>query len=249
MPALLGRVGRGVRRQDLARDRRHVDDRAALALGDQALPERARHQERADEVRLDHVAPDVDIDLRDRLAILAACGTGVVDHEVDPAEVRHRLVGQRLDRRRVAHVADHRQRPRPGRLDLLRDRGDVAPAGRLLIVGVARRVAPRAREHDVAARLGQIDRDGPADAAHPPRARHDRHLAVESRQYCPRPSVRPSLSVRAGVGRGCRRGRVAPPAAEDTLRPHPPPIPPLRCSAMERGPGGEFSHRPKRHKT
>ena len=65
---------------------------------------------------------------------------------------------------------------------LLGHRLDVAPPGRLLVVGVAVGRSAGAGQHDVAAGPGQLHGDRAPDRAHPAGARHDGHLVGQSCQ-------------------------------------------------------------------
>ena len=77
------------------------------------------------------------VEVDDGLAVLAARRAGVVDDDVDAAELGQRLVGQLLDGVEVGHVGHERDDLPALGPDLVGHRLDVAPARRLLVVGVA----------------------------------------------------------------------------------------------------------------
>ena len=124
------------------------------ALGAQHRPRHGLERvERAEQVRLEHLAPRVDRHAHDQVV---ARDAGVVDEDVDLAVRVERGLDQRLSGFRLRHVRLNGQRLAAERLDLLRGllrRGRVA----------------RVREADVGALLGEPQRDGLADAARPAR--------------------------------------------------------------------------------
>ena len=124
--------------------------------------------------------PQRRVEVGHRHAVVAARRAGVVDDDVDAAEALEDLVGQRVDGSDVGHVGHRGQHLDAERRALVGDRVDVPPAGGLLVVGVASRVAAGAGEHDVAAGPGQLDGDRPADRAHPARPGDHCDLAVET---------------------------------------------------------------------
>ena len=109
------RVRRGARGHHLPADRRDVDDAAALALRDELLAERAAHVEGAVEVHVDHRAPLVDGRGRRpargrRRAPRRRCSRRCRRGRARRAHV----LGERVDRVGVGHVADD-GRARAGR--------------------------------------------------------------------------------------------------------------------------------------
>src|SRR6185437_9695253 len=74
-----GGVGGGLGRRDFARDRRNVDDAAAVALSDHFSSRGARQQKRPIDIGHHHFLPDFVRKLDGRDAIVAAGGAGVVD--------------------------------------------------------------------------------------------------------------------------------------------------------------------------
>ena len=123
MRRLRRRVGRGARRHHLPADRRDVDDAAAVALLDEMPAERAAHVEGAVEVDVDHACAT---HRRSRSttgtrswpraapALLTTMST-----RPSSSTTRWR---ERVDRRRVGHVAHHGQRSTAERADLVGDR-------------------------------------------------------------------------------------------------------------------------------
>ena len=112
---------------------------------------------------------------------------------------------------------------RPERPHLLGHRLDVAPPGRLLVVGVAVGRAAGAGQHDVAAGAGQLHGDRAPDRAHPAGPRHDGHLVGQSCQLVRHGETvathlcddrrRDRLEVRRRV-RSHRRGGARPPVPD-----------------------------------
>ena len=77
----------------------------------------------------------------------------------------------------AAHIGDERQAPRACLPDFLGDAFDVAPAGGLLVVRVAVRVASGAGQDDVGAGLGEKHSNRAPNTPHAPRTGDDRDLA------------------------------------------------------------------------
>ena len=128
------------------------------------------HQEGAPQVHPHHLVPHVDGQLDHRHAVHSARGGGVVHHDVD-AVVLVEHVGEQLgDGLLVGDVGHHRTRAAAQLPDLRGDGVDVAPAGGLLLLGVALGWAAGAGDHDVAPGAGQLDRDGATDGPHSPGA-------------------------------------------------------------------------------
>src|SRR5205085_12529221 len=95
--------------------------------------ERSGHVQRAVEVRMDHVVPDVEVEVDDGDAVLATRGGGVVDDDVDASELVHDLLCEVLHGDGVGDVGNDRQRPPAEGTNLLGDRVDVLPPGGLLL--------------------------------------------------------------------------------------------------------------------
>ncbi len=99
----------------------------------------------------------------------------VVDPDVDPAEPRHRGIGERPELAEVRDVRRLDDRPPPLRLDLPRH-------------GLEVRAAPGSERH-VGSLLGEGERDRPAEAAaragdHARLAREREHAAPQARLAC-----------------------------------------------------------------
>ena len=135
------------------------------------------------EVDVDDLVPILERQIDHGHTVSAAGGAGVVDDEIDAAEVTDDTVGEGGDGVGVGDVGDEGEGGAPGGADFLRDRFDVAPAGGLFVVGVVVGGAAGAGEDDVAAGLGQLDGDGPADAAHAPRAGDNSDFAFEASEF------------------------------------------------------------------
>src|SRR6266481_4675047 len=124
-----------------------VDDDAAAALGHHLLARPLAAEEDAVDVDLDHRVPAVDADV---LGLGAERRARVVDHDVDPTHLLRGALDQRLDRVLLAHV--HRLAE-----GAAAELGDLGHHGlEVLLLAAA--------DHDIGARLGELDGDGAADA-------------------------------------------------------------------------------------
>jgi hypothetical protein len=85
------------------------------------------HQEGAAQVDADHLIEHLDRDLVDHVAVEPLGRGGVVDQDVEPAELGERRLDHRLRVVLVADVAEHRERPAAARLDLGYDRVESVP--------------------------------------------------------------------------------------------------------------------------
>jgi hypothetical protein len=124
--------------------------------------------------------PELRVEIDDGHAVRAAGGASVVHHDVDAAHLVDDPLREQVHRVRVGHVADERERAPVECTDLVGDRLDVAPTSGDLVLGIPVAWPAGTGEHDVAPGTRELDRDGPADRAHPARAGDDRDLAVEA---------------------------------------------------------------------
>ena len=132
-----------------------------------------RHHEGAARVDRLHQVVALHVGLGDRRA---RDGAGVVDHDVEAAERRDRLLDGGLDRVLVAHIDDERQRPAAGLLDLLGggvDRAFELGMRRLGLGG----------DGDVGAVARRPQRDREPDAARG--AGDEQRLALERHRWVP----------------------------------------------------------------
>ncbi len=127
-----GRVGGGSWSGDLSAHTRDVDDAAGCLRGEPVAGRSPAQQERAVEIHVENVLPGIEVEIDDRLAILAASCAGVVDDDVETAELLDCECDQIVDGTRIGDVADDRERTTAERLDLFGHRGDVAPSGFVL---------------------------------------------------------------------------------------------------------------------
>ena len=138
--AVDGELGTGIGRraggEQAGTQCRDVDDRAAAPAFDHATGKRLAHVEAAVEVGIDDAAPLLDRQRRDRLPVPTARRTGVIDHEIHPAEFGDYLVSEILDGGCIGDVGNGGQRAAAQRANFIRHRVDVAPSGGLFLLGV-----------------------------------------------------------------------------------------------------------------
>ena len=149
----------------------------SVALFDHLARRRVRQQERAIDVGSKNFLPDGERQFGCGQAIGPACGTRVVDRDIDSAKFRDRTRHQFAHCSLAADIGDQRETARALRANLGGDTLNVMPAGGLLVVGIILRAAPRAGDHDSRARPREQLRDRPADTAHPSRPGDNYNLA------------------------------------------------------------------------
>ena len=181
--AALGRLGLA------GHHRGHVHHRAPAALAEER-ERRLRHLERAEEVDVHDLAPDGEVDVLEALEDVGA--EGVVDHDVDPAEL--------LRRRR------HQRRTGVGVDDVRGHGGARAPSA----------VTSASTSSSLACRRAASTTSAPcaasASAAWRPRpgpTPETTHTLPESRPAAP---CRPAASFFVVMGRSVSSGPVSPPA-------------------------------------
>ena len=182
-------VGRRVRAELLAGDRRDVHDRSAVARR-RSCSRPNTFDMRNEPVRFTSmtVRHSVGVEVDDRLAVLAARRAGVVHDDVDAAELARSTCAASASTAPRSDTSDTsgERSPADG-ADLVGHRLDVAPAGRLLVVGVAIGRAAGAGEHDVAAGLRPARRRSAGRSSACDRRRSRRRPCCPSRRAC-RPS-------------------------------------------------------------
>ena len=130
------------------------------------------------------------VDVLERHAVRAVRERGVVDEDVDPAELGDRGVYHLPDLGLVAGVGHQCESAASLGPDLLGGALDVAPAGLLLVVREGVGVAAGPGDDDIRAAPRESDGGRPPDAAQAARPGDDRNLAVELSHHLSRPCHR-----------------------------------------------------------
>ena len=163
----------------LAGDGGDVDDLAALALGVDVADRRLGAEERAAHLHVHHALEECGVQVRYRRSILAAGDGGVVDQDVDAAELADDLFDGRVGLLLVGDIESQRESTSSLGLDLLHDAVDVLPAHGLLVVRERRRIAPGAADRDIGAETRERHCRSATDAAQTACTGHQRDLAFE----------------------------------------------------------------------
>src|SRR5574337_1102603 len=116
-------------RRKVIEARGHDDARTNGVDTDVVLTHHVADVETPIQIDVDDAIPDRRVDFHDRNSVVASCGRGVVDHEIQPPELLHHLVRQRLYRPEVSHIADYRERASAHRPHFLGHRIDISPTG------------------------------------------------------------------------------------------------------------------------
>ena len=180
---LTRRIGSVLRGEHLAANRRDVDDASAFTLFDHLAREGATHEEAAVQIDINDAPPNVGFHVDDRSTVFAAGRTRIVDDKVDASVFFNHLVNECVNGPVVRYIAHNGSGFATQGPNFVRHRFDIAPPGRLLVVGIPIRRSTRARHHDIAARPGEFDGDRSPDAPHSSCPRNHCHLSVQASQF------------------------------------------------------------------
>src|SRR5439155_19812505 len=165
-----------------AGDRAEIDDAAALTLLDERAADGFRHEEGAVEINVKHAPPLALFEIEKRDAVAPAAGGGVIDENVDAAELAPRFIYEPVALIRLRDVDDERESPAADGLDFVRNRVYVAPAHLTLIRREGLGRASGSCDHNIGAVTGERQGDVAADAAIASGARDDGNLAGQRLQ-------------------------------------------------------------------
>ena len=160
-------------------DRGDVDDLPALALRIDVTNDRLRAEERSADLDIHNALEEVGIEIRHGRSVFAPRDGGVVDEDVDAAELAHNSLDGRLGLLPVGDVEAQRQPAAAFGTNLLNDAVDVFPANGLLVIRKRRRIAPGSAHRDIGAKARKRYGGGPTDAAKPAGAGNQRNSAFK----------------------------------------------------------------------